>query len=65
MPAQTLVSGGTAVQVPDGYRFEINAGLGPMPLGMARWSITIVSETPTRKSKVSQRSEERLIEKVP
>jgi len=65
MAAQTLVSGGEVVQVPDGYRFEINGGLDPIPLGTARWSITVVGETPARKWQISHRSEERLIHKVP
>ena len=62
---QTLVSGGEVYQVPDGYRFEINAGLDPIPPGAARWSITVVGETPARKWQISHRSEERPIEKVP
>jgi hypothetical protein len=65
IPAQTLVSAGKAVQVPDGYRFEINSGVGPIPVGPASWSITVVGETPARKWQISQRSEQRLIYKVP
>jgi hypothetical protein len=65
MAAQTIVSGGVAYPVPDGYRFEINGGLGPIPPGQALWSIMVVGETPERKWQISERSEERLIVKVP
>jgi hypothetical protein len=65
MPAQTLVIEGTAYQVSEGYRFEVNAGVGPISLGTARWSIAVVGETSSRKWQISQRSEERLIERVP
>jgi hypothetical protein len=65
MAAQTIVSGGASYPVPDGYRFEINAGVGPIPPGSALWSITVVGETPERKWQISERSEERPIFKVP
>jgi hypothetical protein len=65
MPAQTIVSEGKVYQVGDSFRFEINAGVRPLPPGAALWSVAVVGERPEKKWQISQRSEERLIYKVP
>jgi hypothetical protein len=65
MGAQTIVSGGAVVHVQGGYRFEINGGLRPIPLGAALWSVAVVGETPRAKWQISEWSEERSIYRVP
>jgi len=62
---QLIVSGGTVYRVENGYRFEVNSGLGPIPPGEASWRVSVVGEMSSKKWQISHWSEERLIVRVP
>ncbi|OQY25740.1 MAG: hypothetical protein B6I34_01600 [Anaerolineaceae bacterium 4572_32.1] len=58
-----IIGGGGAIhKVDDGYRFEVNFGLGPYPGGEAYWSVAVfVEKSEDEKWQVSQWSERRQI----
>jgi hypothetical protein len=56
-----LSGGGKVVPVADGVRFEINGGMGNLPLGAARWKVAVFDDGAEGMTQVSPWSEERPI----
>jgi hypothetical protein len=57
-----IIAGGGAIHpLEDGYRFEVNVGLDPYPVGEAFWSVAVFGETTSEKWQISQWSERRQI----
>jgi hypothetical protein len=60
--AQDIVSGGgNIIQEANGYRFEVNGGIGALPPGQAHWKVAVFSDDAEAASQIAPWSEDRPI----
>ena len=53
--------GGNVYPLADGYRFEVNGGLGALPPGRAWWRVAVFSDAAGTMTQITPWSEERPI----
>jgi hypothetical protein len=56
-----LAGGGNVYPTADGYRFEVNGGIGTLPPGKALWTVAVFSDDSGTITQITPWSEERLI----
>ena len=59
--ADLLAGGGAIYAQDDGFVYEVNSGIGPLPPGEAAWRVAIYLDTPSAKRQISPWSPERRI----
>jgi hypothetical protein len=60
----TITQIGDGSGVGDGFRFEVNFGLGSLPIGEATWQVRVIKEIEGESEQVSLRSEQRQIFRI-